>query len=356
VDRPDPQGVTAPVTPALLNLFDYETLAEARMPAALWDYVVDGAGDGVTLAANRRAFERVRLRPRVLADVSRVDTAARVLGQPMSAPIMVAPAAHGAMCEGGDLAAARAARRAGVAMVAASGSAAPIEAIAAAPSGPLWLQLYLYPERERTLALVRRAEAAGCTAIALTVDSPVYGRKERSLRSENGYDWPDHGNLAGLPPPTSSPVRGAPATWADVDWLLAATRLPLVLKGVLAGEDAAMAAARGVAGVVVSNHGGRQLDGAMASLDALPDVVAAVAGRCEVYLDGGVRRGVDVVRALALGARAVLVGRPVLWGLAIGGEDGAFDVLDLLRRELVAAMALCGRASLAEIDRALLAP
>jgi 4-hydroxymandelate oxidase len=238
-------------------------------------------------------------------------------------------------------------------MVASSGANRSIEEIAAAATAPLWLQLYLYPERPRTLALLRRAEAAGCRAVVLTVDSPVFGRKERSLRSEDQFDWPGAGNLEGLPPASAPPVRGAPATWDDVDWLRRATALPLVLKGILTGEDAALAVERGAAVVVVSNHGGRQLDGAIASLDALPEVVAAVHGRCEIYLDGGVRRGADVLKALALGARAVMIGRPILWGLAVDGADGAFDVLDILRRELVAAMRLCGRPNLASIDRGL---
>ncbi len=335
-----------------LNVFDYERLAQARMPGPLWDFVVAGADDGVTLGENRRAFERVAIRPRVLVDVSRVDTATTLLGDPVAAPIMIAPTGpQGAMCAEGEVATARAAGRAGLAMVASSGSNRTIEDIAAAAGAPLWLQLYLYAERERTLALVRRAETAGCRAIALTVDSPRFGRKERSLRTEDQFDWPDAANLAGLPPPPAPPLRGAPATWADVDWLMSATRLPLVLKGVLTAEDADMAASRGVAGIVVSNHGGRQLDGVVASLEALPEVVAAAGGKCEIYLDGGVRRGTDVLKALALGARAVLVGRPVLWGLAAAGEAGVTDVLAMLTSELELAMRIAGRPTLADIDR-----
>ena len=217
-------------------------------------------------------------------------------------------------------------------------------------------EIYLYPERPRSEALVRRAEAAGCRALVLTVDAPQFGRKERSLRSEDQFDWPEAANLAGLPAPTLEAPRGAPATWADVDWLQSITRLPIVLKGLLTAEDAAMAAAHGVAGVVVSNHGGRQLDGAIAGIEALPEVVAAAGDRCEIYLDGGVRRGTDVLKALALGARAVMIGRPVLWGLAVGGADGVFDVLEMLKGELALAMALCGRPTLADIDASLIAP
>jgi isopentenyl diphosphate isomerase/L-lactate dehydrogenase-like FMN-dependent dehydrogenase len=344
----------SPTTPGPpLNVFDYEALARARMPGPLWDFVCAGADDEVTLAENRRAFERVAIRPRVLVDVGKVDVTTRLLGDAAAAPIMIAPfGPQGAMWADGDLAVARAAGAVGLALVAGSGASRTIEDIAAAASAPVWLQLYLYPERERTLALVRRAEAAGCRSIALTVDSARFGRKERSLRTEDQFDWPEAANLAGLPPATAPWVRGAPATWDDVDWLMSATKLPLVLKGVLTGEDAAIAAARGVAGIVVSNHGGRQLDGAVASLDALPEVVEAVAGRCEVYLDGGVRRGTDILKALALGARAVMVGRPVAWGLTATGQDGVADVLRMLTTELVLAMRLAGRSTLADIDRA----
>jgi len=307
------------------------------------------------VAENRRACDRLTIRPRMLVDVSRIDTATHVLGVPVAAPIMIAPSGqHGAVCPEGECATAGAAGRAGVAMVAASGSNRTIEEIAAAASGPLWLQLYLYPERERTLALVRRAEAAGCSAIALTVDSPRFGLKDRSLRTEDEFDWPESGNLSGLPPPTLPWARGAPATWADVDWLRGLTRLPVLLKGILTGEDAAIAVAHGVEGIVVSNHGGRQLDGVVASIDALPEVVAAADGRCEVYMDGGVRRGTDTLKALALGARAVMIGRPIIWGLAVAGAEGVSDVLSILQRELAFAMALSGRPTIADVDRTLL--
>lgn len=337
-----------------LNLADYEALAPSHMHPAVWDFISAGADDGVTLAQNRLAFERIGLRPRVLADVSRIDTHAIVIGAGISSPILIAPTGpHAALCPEGEVATAEAAGKAGLGMVANMTSARTIEDIAAAATGPLWLQLYLFPERERTLALVRRAEAAGCGALVLTADSPRFGRKEQSLRSENEFDWPEAGNLAGLPPATKPPIRGAPATWEDLDWLRGVSRLPIVLKGVLTGEDAAMAVKRGVEGMVVSNHGGRQLDGAIASIDALPEVVAEIGGRAEIYLDGGIRRGTDVLKALALGARAVMIGRPVLWGLAAAGAAGALDVLEMLKRELESAMALAGRPTIADIDGSL---
>ncbi|HEY1560629.1 MAG TPA: alpha-hydroxy acid oxidase [Caulobacteraceae bacterium] len=337
-----------------LNLADYEALAPAHMHPAVWDFISAGADDGVTMTQNRRAFERIALRPRVLADVGRIDTRAIVLGAAISSPILIAPTGpHAALCPEGEVATAEAAGKSGLGMVANSGSNRTIEDIAAVATGPLWLQLYLFPERERTHALVRRAEAAGCGALVLTADSPRFGRKEQSLRTENEFDWPEAGNLAGLPPATKRPIRGAPATWEDLDWLRDVTRLPIVLKGVLTAEDAAMAVDRQVAGIVVSNHGGRQLDGATASIEALPEIVAEVGGRAEIYLDGGIRRGTDVLKALALGARAVMIGRPVLWGLAVGAGAGALDVLEMLKRELELAMALAGRPGLADIDASL---
>ena len=338
------------------NLFDYEALAQAKLHPALWDYIAAGAADEVTLAENRRAFDRIFLKPRMLVDMNAIDTKVSVLGTPMAAPIMIAPTGvHGALCADGECATAKAAARAGIAMVAASSSNRTIEQIAAAAAAHLWLQLYLLPEREWTLALVRRAEAAGCRAIMLTVDSPRFGRKDRSLRTQADFPWPDRDNMKGVPPAiVQASQTGAPATWDDVDWLRAVTKLPIVLKGILTAEDAALAASHGVAAIAVSNHGGRQLDGAIASIEALPDIVAAAGGRCEIYLDGGIRRGTDVLKALALGARAVMIGRPVLWGLAVGGARGAFAVLEMLKSELVAAMALSGRPTLASIDSSLL--
>ena len=337
-----------------LNLFDYEALAQPRMPPPVWDFVVAGAGGELTVAENRRAFDRILIRPRMLADVSRVDTTTTALGAEVRAPILIAPTGpQGALTPAGECATAEAAGRAGALMIASGGSNRTIEAIAGTAAGPLWMQLYLFPERERTLALVRRAEAAGCRAIVLTVDSPVFGRKDRTFRTEDDFDWPANANLAGLPPPRLPWMRGAPATWADVDWLRSETQLPVILKGILAPEDAAMAVERGVEAIVVSNHGGRQLDGVPAGIDALAEIAPVVDGRCELYVDGGVRRGTDVLKALALGARAVLVGRPILWGLAVNGADGVFDVLEMLRRELAAAMALSGRATIADIDRSL---
>jgi 4-hydroxymandelate oxidase len=266
---------------------------------------------------------------------------------------------HGAACEEGECATARAAGALGTLMVASTESTRPLEDIAQAATGPLWFQLYFSSStRGHAERLVRRAEAAGYRAIVVTVDSSRWGQKERHARSEATFEWPPSGNFIQdpLPERDEDEADGAALTWADVEWLRAITSLPLVLKGVLTAEDAHQCAERGIAGILVSNHGGRQLDTVAPTIEALPEVVSAVSGRCEVYLDGGVRRGTDVLKALALGARAVFVGRPILWGLAVAGAEGAQHVLELLRDELELAMALAGRATLADIDASVVRP
>jgi isopentenyl diphosphate isomerase/L-lactate dehydrogenase-like FMN-dependent dehydrogenase len=337
-----------------INVFEYEALARQRLHPAVWDYYAAGANDEATLRDNRAAFERIRLRPRVLVDVSQIDMTTTLLGTSVSMPICVAPSAiHGAACDEGECATARAAGALGALMAASTESTRTMEEIAGAATGPLWFQLYFSSQtRDHASRLVRRAEAAGYRALVVTVDSARWGTKERHMRSEATFDWPPSGNfvLEPLPPQVDEGPDGAAITWDDIDWLRTITPLPLILKGVLTAEDARLCAEHGVAGVLVSNHGGRQLDTVAATIDALPEVAAAIAGRCEVYLDGGVRRGTDVLKALALGARAVFVGRPVLWGLAVAGAGGAQHVLQLLRDELETAMALAGRPTLASID------
>jgi 4-hydroxymandelate oxidase len=353
-----------------LNLADVEAAAKGRLTALAYEYYVGGANDEVTLRENRSAFERLALRYRVLVDVSRRSTKTTVLGAPVDLPVLIAPTAFQRLaCDEGEIATARAAASAGTVMILSTASTCTIEDVAAV-GGTQWFQLYVYSDRGLTKALVERAEACGMSAVVLTVDAPILGRRERDLR--NRFHLPDGIRLANVPSSGSVPMPAGPGepglhnylssgidaalTWKDVDWLRSITRLPVLIKGIVRGDDAARAVEHGAAGIIVSNHGGRQLDTAIASVRALPEVAEAVAGRAEVLLDGGIRRGTDVVKAIALGARAVLVGRPVVWGLAAGGETGARRVLELLRSEVDLAMALCGCPTIGDISRDLVVP
>lgn len=348
------------------NLLELEELARAKVPRAAFEYIAGGAEDEVSVRRNREAFSRWALRPRILVDVSTRDTSTTVLGRPVSMPILVAPTAfHGLAHADGELASSRAAMEAGTVYVASTIATRTLEEIASVGRARRWFQLYVAKDRAFTEKLVRRAESAGYEALCVTVDTPVLGRRERDER--NAFTLPEGLAMAnfaeiGLDRMGSSPEGGsafavaaertinASLTWRDLDWLRSLTRLPILLKGIMTREDAALAVEHDVAGIVVSNHGGRQLDGVLGTLDALPEVVEAVHGRAEVYVDGGVRRGTDVLKALALGARAVLVGRPVVYGLALGGADGARAVLEHLRVELDRAMALVGRPRVEDID------
>jgi isopentenyl diphosphate isomerase/L-lactate dehydrogenase-like FMN-dependent dehydrogenase len=326
----------------LLNVSDYERAAEERLDPASFGYFAGGANDEWTLRENVAAFGRWVLRPRVLVDVSALKAATTVLGIEVSFPVLVAPMAfQGLAHPDGERAMARGAAAAGTVMCLSTLSTVGLEEAAeAAPDGARWFQLYWGPDRSHVLELVERAVAAGYRAIVVTVDLPEVGRRERDLRT--GFETP-----ASL-----SDVTDNSLTWRDLEWLRSHTALPILVKGILTAEDAALALEAGVEGLVVSNHGGRQLDGVAASLDALPEVVEAVGDPAEILVDGGVRRGTDVVKALALGARAVLVGRAALYGLAVGGAAGVERVLTLLREEVELALALCGCASPADVTRA----
>lgn len=355
-----------------ISVAEFEPLARQRIAADVWDYLAGGSGAEQTLAANRAAFSRLGLRPRGLVDVSRSDLATSLLGDPLAAPIGIAPMAYHRLVDpDGEVATARAAGEAGALFVVSVFASRTLADIAEAAKGPLWLQIYWFRKREVMLDLTERAAAAGFRAIVLTVDTPRVGRRLRDLR--RGFAVPPGVSAVNIDPAvmvgTHLHQAGVSAVeqhskeqfdptvdWDDLAWLRDRTGLPLVLKGVLTAEDARRAVDHGVSAVVVSNHGGRQLDGAVASLDALPEVVEAVSGRCPVLVDGGFRTGSDILKALALGATAVLVGRPVLWGLACGGADGARDVLELLTTELEEAMVLSGRPRLADIDRTLVHP
>ncbi|SCF07310.1 4-hydroxymandelate oxidase [Micromonospora matsumotoense] len=327
-----------------LNLADVAEAARRRLNPVHWDFFAGGAGDERTLRANEAAFGRRWLRPRVLRGVGERDLRVSLFGSPLSMPVLIAPTAfHRLAHPDGEVATARAAADAGTVMVVSMAATRSVEEIAAA-GGPLWFQLYPHTDLGFTTTVVRRAVAAGCRALVVTVDSPVFGRRERDLR--HGFVDLPPGMVCENMRDASGRVRdiemNARVSWELVSVLRRLTTVPILLKGVLHPEDARLAVEHGVDGVLVSNHGGRQLDGVTATLDALPAVVAAVDGRLPVLVDGGLRRGTDVLVALALGATAVLVGRPVLWGLAVAGAAGVRHVLDLLRTDLDRALALVG--------------
>jgi isopentenyl diphosphate isomerase/L-lactate dehydrogenase-like FMN-dependent dehydrogenase len=331
-----------------VNVWDYERLAEEQLDANARAYFAGGAGDEVTLRENVAAFERRKLRPRVLVDVGGVTTATTVLATAVSMPVLIAPLALQRMAHPeGELATARAAAAAGTIMcLSTAATARPAEVAAAAPAAPRWFQVYVFEDRAITEDLVSEACDAGYAALVLTVDAPFLGRRERDIRID--FRIPE-----GVTP--SGDIFGegfdTALSWRDLEWL-SGYGLPVVVKGILTAEDARLACEHGAAAVVVSNHGGRQLDGVQASVDALEEVVEAVDGRIEVLVDGGVRRGTDVLKALGLGARAVLIGRAMVWGLAANGEAGVVDVLRLLRDEIQLGLALLGCRSPADVSRA----
>lgn len=340
-----------------LTLSDYARLARQRMDPSVWDFIEGGAGEERTLAANLEAFDDVRLRPRVLTGTGRPDLTTRVFGRVWAAPIGIAPVAYHTLAHAdGEFATARAAGSAGVPLVVSTFAGRSFEETASAASAPLWLQVYCFRDRAATRGLIERAERAGVEALVLTVDAPHLGRRLRDVR--NAFRLPDGIEPANLAPGAFSSPSGHALSefdpfldWSVVDWIRSVTSLPLLLKGILTGPDARRAVEAGADGVMVSNHGGRQLDGVPATLEVLPEIVAAVDGGCPVFLDGGIRRGRDVLTSLALGADAVFVGRPILHGLAVDGSAGVTRVLDIVIDELADAMALTGTGSVADARR-----
>jgi 4-hydroxymandelate oxidase len=351
-----------------INLHDYEAAARELLSPMALGYITGGSGDETTVRANRDAFAQWRFLPRVLRGLREVSTATTILGTPVSMPVMIAPSGlHRLAHDDGELATARAARAAGVIYTMSTGATVTMEDVGQ-EAGPWWFQLYVFSDRGVTRELVERAVAAGASALVVTVDVPRLGRREvdernrfttppgvifANLRVPEHQQMPPGERSSGLAQYVNS-LWDSTLTWEDLDWLASLSPLPVVPKGILHPADATLALEHGAAGVIVSNHGGRQLDGAVASLDALPAVVEAVAGRGEVLLDGGIRRGTDILKALALGARSVLIGRPTYWGLAVGGDAGVRHVLDLLQAELALDMMLAGVGSMEEITRELL--
>jgi 4-hydroxymandelate oxidase len=354
-----------------LNVDEYCRQAAQCLPQMVFDYYEGGAEDELTVRENRLAWQRLALKPRVLVDVRQRKLATTVLGEPVAFPILTAPCGFNALAHpDGELAVARAATAAGTIQVVSTAATYSLEEVAAAaPEGTRWFQLYCYRDRGITRSLVERAAVAGYRALCLTVDAPFVGRRERDIRNQfglppglrwknleaHGLDRMDSGGDGSALTKYIETIWDAGLTWEAVDWLSSLSPLPLVLKGILTAEDARLAVAHGAKGIVVSNHGGRQLDGAISTAVALREIADAVDGQVEIFVDSGIRRGSDVLKALALGARAVLIGRPYLWGLAVDGQAGVARVLELLRAELDLSMSLAGQPSVSSIPRDLIA-
>ncbi|EAZ94357.1 alpha-hydroxy acid oxidase [Crocosphaera chwakensis] len=349
-----------------INLFEYESLAQQQLSSMTWGYYSSGALDEITLKNNRKSFETYQLYPKVLVDVSEINLSTTLLGQTLSIPIGVAPMAFQCLAHPqGEKATAKVLSDLKTLLILSTLSTTSLEEVAACQEHNLrWFQLYIHKDKGLTKALVERAEKAGYTAICVTVDAPMLGKREIDIR--NQFTLPESLKLANLVSledlaiPNSSNQSGLFAyfqqqidpslTWKDLEWLQSITKLPIVLKGILRADDARLAVENGSKGIIVSNHGGRQLDGAITTLEALPKIVETVGNEVDIIIDGGIRRGTDVFKALALGAKAVLIGRPILWGLTVNGEAGVNHVLELLKDELLLAMALSGCPSIADIN------
>ena len=344
-----------------VNIFEYEEIAKERLSQGNYDFIAGAATDEITLRRTRAAFDSIMIRPRMMVDVSNRDLSTTVLGQKIALPIMLDPAGnHGAAHLEGELASARAAGAMDTIMVLSSHASRTLEEVAQAATGPIWFQQYFFKDRGLTLEMASRAEEAGYSALCLTLDAKIKPKRERNIRNNYvGSVSPNYAHLdlathtwkfAADAPAGPSDIRDQATTWPDLDWLAANTKLPLVVKGIMVGEDGKRSAEHGAKGIIVSNHGARYLDTTLATIEVLPEVVAEVGGQAEVYMDGGIRRGTDVFKALALGARAVLIGRPLFWGLAVDGENGVRSVLTMLKDELEGTMGMCGRPTIDSID------
>ncbi|NXW53430.1 HAOX2 oxidase, partial [Eurystomus gularis] len=344
---------------AMVCLSDFEAYAKKYLPKIAWDFFAAGADDCSTRDENILAYKRIRFRPRMLRDVSMMDIRTKLLGTEISFPVGIAPTGfHQLAWPDGEKSTARAAKAMKTCYIASTYSTCTLEEIsAAAPGGLRWFQLYIHRNREVSKQLVQQAEALGFQGLVLTADLPYTGKRRDDVR--NGFRLPPHMKLKNLEGafevckmnPSFHSLLDPSVTWNDIYWLRSLTDLPIIIKGILTKEDAELAVRHGVQGIIVSNHGGRQLDGGPATIDALVEVVEAVQGRIEVYLDGGIRKGSDILKALALGAKCVFIGRPALWGLAYKGEEGLQDVLRILQDEFRLSMALAGCASVSEIGR-----
>jgi 4-hydroxymandelate oxidase len=345
---------------APICLADYESLAHEKMSSCAWEYFNGASGDELTVRWNHEAFTKIRLKPRVLIDVSKIDTRTKLLGEDLPHPILLAPVStHMLAHPEGEVATVRGAGAAGAILVTSTVSNRSVEDVAHAATSPVWFQLYVDDDHGATKALIQRAEAAGCRALCITVDNPVHyarNRVDRATANAPQFPFPNVNVTAGPGGLGRKSGGSRMFTWKDLEWVRSFAKTPLVLKGILNPNDADRAAKAGVAAIIVSNHGGRGLDTVPATIDALPLVAETISGQIPVLVDGGIRRGADILKALASGASAVLIGRPYLYGLGVAGSDGVRHVIEILRTEFEAAMALTGRTSLATIDRSVLWP
>lgn len=353
---------------AALNVWDFKKIAQQRLSTDTWDFITGAAGDEITMGWNREAYDRIRLQPNCLVNVAGVDTRTRLFGQEIPFPILVSPSGgHSRSHPDAELATARGAGQAQAIMAVSTLSSKPIEEVAQVATQSLWFQLYMVRDRGLTREIVQRAEAAGCKAICITVDTPVTGARNREQRAGRRRARPS--GPRALPPhltgykrpqsvegPIFSTTLDPTITWQEINWVRSFARVPVLIKGVLNPADAQRAVQEGISGIIVSNHGGRNLDTVPATIDAIPRIADAVAGRFPILIDSGVRRGTDILKAVALGANAVMIGRPTLYGLASAGPEGVARVIEILRREFEMAMALTGRTSISEIDRSVLWP
>jgi len=329
-----------------INLFDFEKKAEEKMTRMAYEYVASGAADEITMRGNRQALDTLKLNPTVLTDVTKLDTSVSLYGHKLPYPILVAPTAfHRIMHPEGELATAKGAGAASTIYVVSSFTTTPIEQIAKVATQPLWFQLYVRDDRAFTKDLVQKVEAQGCKALCVTVDTPVGGARNRQQRVD--FKLPDGINA---PYMVSLGPQKLPLTWKEIEWLQSIAKIPVLVKGILNPNDAVLAISSGVSGIIVSNHGGRNLDTVPPTIEALPGIAEKVNKRVPILMDGGIRRGTDVLKAIALGANAVLVGKPICFGLGCGGAEGVIKVLDILKDEFEMAMALSGRASIGDID------
>ena len=341
--------------PQPINLFEFEALAKERLPKEEYDYIAGGATDEISVDRNRRAYASWAFRPRVLRDVSALDLSTTVLGTKLSLPVLIAPCGgHKRAHPEGELATYSAAVARGTVLAVSANSNTSFEDLAKSAKGHLWVQMYPFRDKEMTREWLKRVKDNAYEAVIVTLDSQWPPKRERNIRNNyqrtRGINYPKTG--ADTPRPGGRAGEGSDpaATWQDLDWIKKAAGLPVVAKGIMTGEDVELCIEAGADGVIVSNHGGRHLDNTLATVEVLPEAVAAARDKLEVYLDGGIRRGADVVKAIALGAKAVFIGRPLFWGLAVNGEKGVVRVLDILREEIEITMAKCGRPTIASID------